>query len=180
MKYFYNIYKEFYEKFNFSEKIFKITKDKIIVAHNEKEASMIAEKEFGKGIEIYQDEDVLDTWFSSALWPFSTLGWPDEKAVDFSCWYPTTTLVTGFAKIMGFKVGIVANNGILFSESSLKATHFIQLCEQRGIPILFLQNIAGFMIGRSYEEKGIATVQFVNKQSGKTATKRPRFVEIRR
>ena len=67
-----------------------------------------------------------------------------------------TTLVTGFAYLMGIPIGIVANNGILFSESSLKATHFIQLCEQRGIPILFLQNIAGFMIGRSYEEKGIA------------------------
>ena len=57
---------------------------------------------------------------------------------------------------MGIPIGIVANNGILFSESSLKATHFIQLCEQRGIPILFLKNIAGFMIGRSYEERGIA------------------------
>ena len=67
-----------------------------------------------------------------------------------------TTLVTGFAYLMGIPIGIVANNGILFSESSLKATHFIQLCEQRGIPILFLQNIAGFMIGRSYEERGIA------------------------
>jgi 3-methylcrotonyl-CoA carboxylase beta subunit len=67
-----------------------------------------------------------------------------------------TTLVTGFAYLMGIPIGIVANNGILFSESSLKATHFIQICEQRGIPILFLQNIAGFMIGRSYEEKGIA------------------------
>ena len=67
-----------------------------------------------------------------------------------------TTLVTGFAYLMGIPIGIVANNGILFSESSLKATHFIQLCEQRGIPILFLQNIAGFMIVRSYEEKGIA------------------------
>ena len=67
-----------------------------------------------------------------------------------------TTLVTGFAYLMGIPIGIVANNGILFSESSLKATHFIQLCEQRGIPILFLQNIAGFMIGKSYEAKGIA------------------------
>ena len=57
---------------------------------------------------------------------------------------------------MGIPIGIVANNGILFSESSLKGTHFIQLCEQRGIPILFLQNIAGFMIGKSYEERGIA------------------------
>ena len=67
-----------------------------------------------------------------------------------------TTLVTGFAYLMGMPIGIVANNGILFSESSLKGTHFIQLCEQRGIPILFLQNIAGFMIGKSYEERGIA------------------------
>ncbi len=67
-----------------------------------------------------------------------------------------TSVVTGFAHLMGFPIGIVANNGILFSESSLKATHFIQLCEQRKIPIFFLQNIAGFMIGKSYEERGIA------------------------
>ena len=67
-----------------------------------------------------------------------------------------TTLVTGFAHLMGIPIGVVANNGILFSESSLKGTHFIQLCEQRGIPILFMQNIAGFMIGKSYEERGIA------------------------
>ena len=67
-----------------------------------------------------------------------------------------TSVVTGFARLMGFPIGIVANNGILFSESSLKATHFIQLCEQRKIPIFFLQNIAGFMIGKSYEERGIA------------------------
>ena len=67
-----------------------------------------------------------------------------------------TTLVTGFSHIMGIPVGVIANNGILFSESSLKGTHFIQLCEQRGIPILFLQNIAGFMIGKAYEERGIA------------------------
>ena len=64
-----------------------------------------------------------------------------------------TTLVTGFAYLMGIPIGIVANNGILFSESSLKATHFIQLCEQRGIPILFLQNIAGFMIGSLMKKK---------------------------
>ena len=57
---------------------------------------------------------------------------------------------------MGYPVGIIANNGILFSESSLKGTHFIQLCEQRRIPIVFLQNISGFIIGKSFEEKGIA------------------------
>ena len=66
------------------------------------------------------------------------------------------TLVCGFAQIMGFRVGIVANNGILFSESALKAAHFIQLCDKRGIPLVFLQNIAGFMVGREYEEGGIA------------------------
>ena len=67
-----------------------------------------------------------------------------------------TTLVTGFAHICGYQVGILANNGILFSESALKATHFIELCAQRGIPLVFLQNITGFMVGRKYENGGIA------------------------
>jgi len=67
-----------------------------------------------------------------------------------------STLVTGFARIMGFPVGIVGNNGILFSESSLKGTHFIELCDHRGLPIIFLQNIAGFMVGKQYEHGGIA------------------------
>ncbi|MGE5616109.1 MAG: carboxyl transferase domain-containing protein [Bacillota bacterium] len=67
-----------------------------------------------------------------------------------------TTLVTGFASIHGAPVGILANNGILFSESALKGTHFIELCAQRGIPMLFLQNITGFMVGRKYESGGIA------------------------
>jgi acetyl-CoA carboxylase carboxyltransferase component len=66
------------------------------------------------------------------------------------------TLVTGFARIWGYPVGVIANNGILFSESALKGTHFIQLCESRGIPLLFLQNVTGFMVGKEYEEKGIA------------------------
>jgi 3-methylcrotonyl-CoA carboxylase beta subunit len=67
-----------------------------------------------------------------------------------------TTIVTGFAHIEGMPVGIVANNGILFSESALKAAHFIELCCQRRIPLLFLQNIAGFMVGKKYEQGGIA------------------------
>jgi 3-methylcrotonyl-CoA carboxylase beta subunit len=67
-----------------------------------------------------------------------------------------TTLVTGFAHLMGMPVGILANNGILFSESALKAAHFIELCCQRRIPLLFLQNISGFMVGRDYEAGGIA------------------------
>ncbi len=66
------------------------------------------------------------------------------------------TLVTGFAHIWGYPVGIVANNGVLFSESSLKGAHFIELCSQRGIPLVFLQNITGFMVGRKYESGGIA------------------------
>ena len=66
------------------------------------------------------------------------------------------TIVCGFAHILGIPVGIVANNGLLFSESALKATHFIQLCGQRGTPLLFLQNIAGFMVGKQYENGGIA------------------------
>ncbi len=67
-----------------------------------------------------------------------------------------TTLVTTFAKIHGYRVGIVANNGILFSESALKGAHFIELCGQRNIPLLFLQNISGFMVGKEYEHGGIA------------------------
>ncbi|OFZ19702.1 MAG: methylcrotonoyl-CoA carboxylase [Bdellovibrionales bacterium GWB1_55_8] len=67
-----------------------------------------------------------------------------------------TTLVCGFAHIYGYPVGILGNNGILFSESALKAAHFIELCSQRGIPLVFLQNITGFMVGRKYESGGIA------------------------
>jgi 3-methylcrotonyl-CoA carboxylase beta subunit len=66
------------------------------------------------------------------------------------------TLVTGFAHVWGHPVGILANNGILFSESALKGAHFIELCNQRRVPLLFLQNISGFMVGRDYEAGGIA------------------------
>src|SRR5881394_2252934 len=67
-----------------------------------------------------------------------------------------TTLVCGFAHICGFPIGIVANNGVLFSESALKGAHFIELCCQRKIPLVFLQNITGFMVGKKYENQGIA------------------------
>lgn len=67
-----------------------------------------------------------------------------------------TTLVCGFARIHGYAIGIIANNGVLFSESSLKGAHFIELCTSRGIPLLFLQNITGFMVGKEYEQGGIA------------------------
>ncbi len=67
-----------------------------------------------------------------------------------------TTLVTGFARLHGYLVGIIANNGVLFSESALKATHFMELCNIRGVPLIFLQNITGFIVGRQYERAGIA------------------------
>ena len=67
-----------------------------------------------------------------------------------------TTLVTGFARIHGHPVGIIANNGVLFSESAFKGAHFIELCDKRMVPLLFLQNISGFMVGRDYEAGGIA------------------------
>ncbi|MCI0555042.1 MAG: methylcrotonoyl-CoA carboxylase [Anaerolineae bacterium] len=78
-----------------------------------------------------------------------------SKFREFKARYGTT-LVTGFARIHGYPIGIIANNGVLFSESALKATHFIELCDQRGIPLVFLQNITGFMVGREAEIGGIA------------------------
>jgi acetyl-CoA carboxylase carboxyltransferase component len=78
-----------------------------------------------------------------------------SRMQEFKALYGTT-LVTGFARIHGYLVGIIANNGILFSESSLKATHFIELCSQRKIPLIFLQNITGFIVGKQYEHGGIA------------------------
>jgi 3-methylcrotonyl-CoA carboxylase beta subunit len=78
-----------------------------------------------------------------------------SRLAEFKAEYGTT-LVTGFARLHGHPVGIVANNGILFSESALKGAHFIELCDQRGTPLIFLQNISGFMVGRDYEAGGIA------------------------
>ena len=78
-----------------------------------------------------------------------------SKFHEFKALYGTT-LVCGFARLMGYPVGIIANNGILFSESALKATHFIELCGQRQTPLIFLQNITGFMVGKQYENGGIA------------------------
>ena len=78
-----------------------------------------------------------------------------SKFHEFKTLYGTT-LICGFARIMGYPVGILANNGVLFSESALKGTHFIEICCQRKIPLIFLQNITGFMIGKKYEAGGIA------------------------
>jgi 3-methylcrotonyl-CoA carboxylase beta subunit len=79
----------------------------------------------------------------------------DSDLDEFKARY-ATTLVTGFARLWGYPVGIVANNGVLYSESALKGAHFIELCAQRGIPLVFLQNITGFMVGKKYEAGGIA------------------------
>jgi 3-methylcrotonyl-CoA carboxylase beta subunit len=67
-----------------------------------------------------------------------------------------TTLITGFARLSGMLIGVIANNGVLFSDSALKGAHFVELCVQRGVPMLFLQNISGFMVGQRYEAGGIA------------------------
>ena len=88
-----------------------------------------------------------------------------------------TTLVCGFAAIGGYPVGIIANNGVLFSESALKGAHFIELCNRRRIPLVFLQNITGFMVGRKYEAGGIARdgAKMVTAVAGATV---PKFTVI--
>ncbi|MDX6679315.1 MAG: 3-methylcrotonyl-CoA carboxylase beta subunit, partial [Solirubrobacteraceae bacterium] len=83
------------------------------------------------------------------------------RIVDGSCWHEfkalyATTIVCGFAHIHGHPVGIVANDGVLFGDSARKAAHFVELCDQRGVPLVFLQNITGFMVGREAEAGGIA------------------------
>lgn len=108
----------------------------------------------------YDKEDILGVMPADSRQPF------DVREIiarivdgsDFHEFKPLygNTLVTCFAKIWGFPVGIVANNGVLFSESALKATHFIELCNERRVPLIFLQNITGFMVGRKYEAGGIA------------------------
>ncbi len=87
------------------------------------------------------------------------------------------TLVTGWAHICGFPVGVLANNGVLLSESALKATHFIDLCDQRGTPLLFLQNIVGFMVGKKYENEGI-TKQGAKMVSAVSLARVPKFTVI--
>jgi 3-methylcrotonyl-CoA carboxylase beta subunit len=78
-----------------------------------------------------------------------------SRFAEFKAEYGST-LVTGFARVQGHPVGIVANNGVLFAESAMKGAHFIELCDSRSVPLLFLQNITGFMVGREYEAGGIA------------------------
>jgi len=96
----------------------------------------------------------------------------DEFKTNFG-----TTLVTGFARVYGYPVGIVANNGILFSESAQKGAHFIELCSQRNIPLVFLQNITGFIVGREYEAGGIAK-HGAKMVTAVSCTKVPKFTFI--
>lgn len=109
---------------------------------------------------IYPVEDIYGVVSSDTRKPFD-IREVIARIVDGSKFHEFkerygTTLVCGFAKIHGYRVGIVANNGILFSESSVKGAHFIELCGQRKIPLVFLQNITGFMVGKQYESEGIA------------------------
>jgi 3-methylcrotonyl-CoA carboxylase beta subunit len=109
---------------------------------------------------VYDPEELLSVVPASLSTPYDIReviarivddSWFDEFKPRFG-----ETIVTGFAQLMGMDVGIVANNGVLFSESAQKAAHFVQLCSQRKIPLVFLQNITGFMVGRKYENEGIA------------------------
>ncbi|GAA5524381.1 methylmalonyl-CoA carboxyltransferase 12S subunit [Microbulbifer aestuariivivens] len=109
---------------------------------------------------IYPPEDIYGVVPADSRQPFDVreviARVVDGSAFDeFKALYGTT-LVTGFARIHGYPVGIVANNGILFAESAQKGAHFIELCAQRNIPLVFLQNITGFMVGKQYEAGGIA------------------------
>jgi len=108
----------------------------------------------------YDPEELFDVVPASLSTPYDIReviarlvddSWFDEFKPRFG-----ETIVTGFAEVMGLPVGIIANNGVLFSESAQKAAHFVELCSQRKIPLVFLQNITGFMVGRKYENEGIA------------------------
>ena len=117
---------------------------------------------------LHREESQPPKFASEELYqliPQANKPWPDvnkiiERIIDKDSFRSFKenygkSLVTGFARLHGYEVGILANNGILFSESALKGTHFIELCNSRGIPMVFLQNITGFMVGKEYEQKGI-------------------------
>lgn len=118
---------------------------------------------------LHREESQLPKFSTQELYQFipeANKPWPDvsliiERIVDKDSFRSFKenygkSLVTGFARLHGYEVGIIANNGILFSESALKGTHFIQMCNSRCIPMIFLQNISGFMVGKEYEQRGIA------------------------
>ena len=144
------------------------------LAENEKHAFLICRDIFGSlRVPAKQELDILepappfyDPEELYGILPLSTRENADAHEIiarlvdrsefhEFKTKYGST-LVTGFARLMGFPVGIIASNGILYSESALKGTHFIELCNFRKIPLIFLQNITGFMVGKKYENSGIA------------------------
>ncbi len=130
-----------------------------LVAHlNRPAAPVSAQEQFKEP--VFPAEDIYGILPADTRYPFDVREIiarivDDSEFTEFKARYGTT-LVCGFASIHGYPVGIVANNGILFSESALKGAHFIQLCNQRNIPLVFLQNITGFMVGKKYEQAGIA------------------------
>ena len=130
---------------------------------------------------MYDPDEILGIWPEDLKFQFDVREIiarlvDESRLLEFKKNY-ATTLVTGFAYINGMPCGIIANNGVLFSESALKATHFIELCSQENIPILFLQNISGFMVGSKYERAGIAKdgAKLVNAVS---TTKSPKITLI--
>lgn len=134
----------------------------ILIARNIVKNLNIQPKTFKENIEepLYGAEELYGVIPSDARKPFDIreviARIVDGSRLDeFKARYGTT-LITGFATLYGMPVGIIANNGILFSESAQKGAHFIELCTQRNIPLLFIQNITGFMVGRQYENEGIA------------------------
>lgn len=141
----------------------QITRD--IVANLNWKKQTAAQSLFGAGsaeVEepLYPAEELYGIIPSDARQPFDIRS-VIARVVDGSRFHEFkanygTTLVTGFASLHGMPIGIIANNGILFSESAVKGAHFIELCAQRNIPLLFLQNITGFMVGKKYENEGIA------------------------
>lgn len=141
----------------------QITRD--IVANLNWESKTAAQSVFGASTEtieepLYSADELYGIIPSDSKQPFDIRS-IIARIVDGSRFHEFkanygSTLVTGFASLHGMKIGIVANNGILFSESASKGAHFIELCAQRNIPLLFLQNITGFMVGKKYENEGIA------------------------
>lgn len=139
------------------EHALEITRN-IVANFNRTEKQSIHRKEIIEP--IYSAEDIYGIIPEDTRLPFDVRE-VISRIVDGSAFHEFkanygSTLVTGFAHIYGYPVGIIANNGVLFSESAVKGAHFVELCTQRNIPLVFLQNITGFMVGKSYENEGIA------------------------
>jgi 3-methylcrotonyl-CoA carboxylase beta subunit len=147
---------------NDEEEAFSITRNIIENLNYNSKGKVVGQKLITKKVEapLYSSEEIYGIVSKDTRIPYDVREIiarlvDGSEFQEFKANYGTT-LVCGFATIHGFRVGIVANNGILFSESALKGAHFIELCGQRKIPLVFLQNITGFMVGKKYENEGIA------------------------